>query len=129
MDGQILKSWAKTQKVIAMSSGEAELYAAVKAASESLGVQSLLRDLGVKGEKPPVLHLDAQAAIGTMQRRGLGDARHVDVAWLWVQEAVRDKRILIHKIPGIENPADMMTKYIPAGAIEKHLLNIGCTRL
>ena len=38
-----LKTWAKKQQVIALSSAEAELYAAVKTASESLGIQSLER--------------------------------------------------------------------------------------
>ena len=42
-----LKAWCKTQGLVALSSGEAELYALVKASSEGLGISSMFRDLGV----------------------------------------------------------------------------------
>ena len=48
MGGDVVKSWAKTQGSIALSSGEAEYYAMVKGAAEALGLRSLLEDLGVK---------------------------------------------------------------------------------
>ena len=44
--GGILKTWSSTQASVAQSSGEAEYYALVRAASESLGMQSLMRDMG-----------------------------------------------------------------------------------
>ena len=42
-----LKSWSTTQSVIALSSGEAELYGITKGASMALGLQSALSDAGV----------------------------------------------------------------------------------
>ena len=53
-----------------MSSGESELYAALKAAAEGLGTMSVLSDLGwfMKGE----IWGDASAALGIINRRGLG---------------------------------------------------------
>ena len=47
-----LKGWSKTQSRIALSSGESELYASLKASAEALGLVSLFQDLGyvVKGE-------------------------------------------------------------------------------
>ena len=42
-----LKVWTKKQQVVALSSAERELYAAVKTASEGLGIQGLARDLGI----------------------------------------------------------------------------------
>ena len=47
-----LKGWSKTQALIALSSGESELHAALKASAEALGMIALLQDLGytVKGE-------------------------------------------------------------------------------
>ena len=44
--GHCLKVWTKKQQVVALSSTESELYAAVKTASEGLGVQSVAKDLG-----------------------------------------------------------------------------------
>ena len=40
-----LKVWTKKQQVVALSLAEGELYAAVKTASEGLGIQSVARDL------------------------------------------------------------------------------------
>ena len=37
-----LKTWSKTQALIAKSSGEAELYAVVKGAAEALGMVTLV---------------------------------------------------------------------------------------
>ena len=44
---RLLKGWSRTQTLIALSSGESELYATLKAASEGLGILSIAKDLGV----------------------------------------------------------------------------------
>ena len=43
-----IKTWSTTQAVIALSSGEAEYYSLVKAASQSIGIQNMLFDVGIK---------------------------------------------------------------------------------
>ena len=62
-----LKGWSKTQALIALSSGESELYAALRASSEALGIIALLQDLGyqVKGE----VWGDASAALDNKPER------------------------------------------------------------
>ena len=84
-----LKTWSKTQTLIALSSGESELYAALKASAEGLGMMSMFKDYQypVAGE---VLG-DASAAMGIIQRRGLGKTRHIDTGLLWIQQAGRRK--------------------------------------
>ena len=47
MGSHILKGWSKTQSLIALSSGESELYATLRAASEGLGIQSIAKDVGI----------------------------------------------------------------------------------
>ena len=42
----LLKSWRTNQQVIALSSGEAELYAMTKGAAQTLGTVSMARDMG-----------------------------------------------------------------------------------
>ena len=79
-----IKSWASTQSVIALSSGEAEYYGAVKGASVLLGALSLCKDLGI--ELKGRVHTDSSAAKGMANRRGLGKTRHIDTQYLWVQE-------------------------------------------
>ena len=43
----VLKSWSKTQSTIALSSGEAELAAVVKGATEGLGMKAIMKDFGI----------------------------------------------------------------------------------
>ena len=65
--GHCLKVWTKKQEVVSLSSAESELYAAVKTASEGLGVQSVAKDLGILCGLN--LHLDASATMGGIQVR------------------------------------------------------------
>ena len=65
------------------------------------------------------LHVDATAAIGVAERKGLGNIRHLDTQSLWMQDDVRRKRVKLEKVLGTENPADLMTSVY----ISKRLTN------
>ncbi len=104
-----IKTWSSTQASIALSSGEAEFNGVVRASGVGLGYQSLLRDLGQ--ELPVRVWTDSSAAIGICSRQGLGKLRHLDCHTLWVQQAVRSRRIDLRKVPGELNPADILTKH------------------
>ena len=118
-----VKSWAKRQQVVALSSAEAELYAAVKAGSEGLGVQSLCGDLGVKAEVD--LYLDSSSALALTNRSGLGRAKHVEIQHLWLQGAVKSGRLTVSKVATEENPADLGTKPLDGRRIERLMLLLG----
>ncbi len=108
-----------------MSSAEAELLAVTKGASTSLGLISLARDLGLELEG--TLHTDANAAIGIAAREGLGKVRHLNVQYLWIQDRVRGGDIKLSKVPGPENPADLLTKHLAAADVLRHLETLCCT--
>ena len=68
-----------------------------------------------------VVHSDAAAALGIAYRRGLGGkTRHVKVQYLWIQDAVENKEPEIGKVGTLENPADMLTKFLANDALSKH---------
>ena len=104
-----IKSWSSTQTSVALSSGEAEFNGVVRGSGVGLGYQSLLRDLGI--EAPVRVWTDSSAAIGICSRQGLGGVRHLDTHTLWVQQAVRCRRIDLRKVDGEVNPADIFTKH------------------
>ena len=58
----------------------------MKGGSVGLGLQSLLQDFGVEVEV--LVESDATAAKGTVNRVGLGKARHIQTCYLWLQERV-----------------------------------------
>ena len=80
----------------------------------------MMRDLGVD-EIPLQLHTDSAAAIGIASRSGLGKLRHLQVHLLWVQQHVRNKVFELLKVPGKENPADLLTKHLAQADIGDHL--------
>ena len=114
-----LKAWSKTQALIAKSSGEAELYAVVRGATEAMGMVTLAKDLGTKVQIQ--LHIDALAAKGMIERKGLSKVRHLDVNVLWLQEQCARKILPVAKVPGEENPADLMTKHLGAAKIAMNI--------
>jgi hypothetical protein len=106
----LIKTWSSTQSSVALSSGEAEFYGVVKAAGYGLAYQALLKDFGLP--KQLTVYTDSTAAIGIASRQGLGKLRHLDTNTLWVQQAVRCRRLTLRKVAGEENPADVFTKHI-----------------
>jgi hypothetical protein len=121
----LLRCTSTTQAVISLSSGEAEFYAAVKGASISLGMVGLMRDLGVSMPRPPLLRVDSTACLGMAGRRGVGRVRHIHTPCLWLQRAVADGRVVLDKILGTENPADLGTKSLGKQQISKILTIVG----
>ena len=115
--GHCLKVWTKKQEVVALSSAESELCAAVMTALEGLGIQGVAKDLGTTCRLN--LHLDASATLSLVNRRGLGKAKHVDMQNLWIQEASKSNRFATKKIGANVNPADLMTKPLTKQKIEQ----------
>ena len=105
-----LKMWSTTQATIAMSSAEAEYYMMIQGAVRNLGLQTMLRELGL--ETRVVLPTDSSAAKSYSSQRGLGRMRHIDVKELWLREAVSRGKVKLVKVRGDENPADLFTKYL-----------------
>ena len=116
----VVKTWSATQATIALSSGEAEDSADVKAASILLGFRSLLADLGVVPANCH-LHTDSSAALGVANRTGIGKIRHLAVHLLWLQEKVKNGDIQMYKVPGTSNPSDVLTKHVTHDCMTKHL--------
>ena len=70
-----IKTWSSTQSVIALSTGEAEMYAINKTAASGMGGNSILHDLGVNLDLR--VFTDATTGKSLVTRRGLGKVRHM----------------------------------------------------
>ena len=112
----MIKSWSTKQSVIALSTGEAELYAINKSAANGLGAWSLLSDMGLTLDIR--VYTDATTGKSIASRRGLGKVRHISVNELWIQELVQNKPITIVKIKNKFNPSDILTKHLGRADIE-----------
>jgi hypothetical protein len=68
---------------------------------------------------------DASAALGIINRRGLGRTRHIDTGLLWIQHTAAEKRLHYSKVLGTINPADLMTNYFTSEINEGHCARLG----
>ena len=84
-----------------------------------------LREREREREMQATVNTDASAALGIIQRQGFGKLRHVSTQFLWVQEKVRRNEFDIAKVPGQDNPADILTKNVAAELIHKHTETLG----
>ena len=115
----VLRSWSHTQKTVALSSGEAELTALVKASCEGLGLKALMADWGEDFDV--IVYADASAALGVVGRKGAGKLRHVNIGMLWVQDKAAEEEVKYRKILGEKNPGDLMTKNNAFVVMQTHL--------
>ena len=72
------------------------------------------------------MEVDAKATIGMVNRLGLGKIRHLHTADLWVQEQTRSERVILEKVAGADNPADIFTKYLDHTIMSKALATMNC---
>ena len=71
------------------------------------------------------LWTDSSAAKGIANRIGLSKrTRHIAVHYLWLQERVEAGELVVNKIAGEKNPADIGTKHVTKDVMEKHLAKI-----
>ena len=118
----MIKGWSSTQNVIALSSGEAEFYAMVKAASQLIGLRTMMQDWGILQKAKMIT--DATAAMGMAQRKGMGAVRHLETSQMWIQDRVFRRDLEVEKIGGKSNIADALTKHVDAKDLAMHVEGI-----
>ncbi|KAK8936281.1 hypothetical protein KSP39_PZI013961 [Platanthera zijinensis] len=119
MLGSNLISWSsRKQKIVALSSAEAEYVAACSAASEAVWLQKLLQDLCVRKEKEvPVLWCDNIAAIGITKNPVFHNrTKHIDLKFHFLKDLVASNKIEMKYCPTTKQIADILTKPLPVGA-------------
>ena len=113
-----IKGWARTQTLIALSSGESELYATFRAASEGRGLQPAAKDMGI--EFTGKVGDDASGARGIIMRRGLGKTRRIDTGYVWIQHTAAEIILKLGKVLGHGNPVDLFAKHLDWDTIQRH---------
>lgn len=119
-------SWvSKLQKVVALSSCEAEYVAVTEAAKEMMWLQPFLRELG-QNYDGSVLHCDSQSAIHLAKNPVYhGRTKHIQVRYHFIRSALEDGVLALEKIPGSQNPADMLTKAVTSEKLKLCATSVG----
>ena len=104
INGTVVKHWSRTQVSRALSTAEAEYCAVIPGATE-VSEQSIMTDVGLSAQVR--IRTDSNAATAIASRRGLGNTRHTDSTYLWLQEVTKSKR---KRVPGEQHLADHSTE-------------------
>ena len=117
-----IKTWSSSQGAVALSSAEAEFYGMIEGVIKAKGLISLAKELGFV-DLVNVVHLgtDSTAAKSFVSRQGFGKMKHIEIRDMWLQKEVRDGKVEVSKVPGDQNPADLMTKILSTKDIQVRL--------
>jgi hypothetical protein len=117
---------SRTQETIALSSGEAELYAVGSGVAEGLFACNFLKEVKLTMKTMLTCYTDSTAGKSLATRFGASKkTRHIDTRKLYMQELVTRGLLRLCKVLGTENMADLGTKYLTAENIQKHLTSVG----
>ena len=86
--------------------------AVVRATTEAIGLTQLAASWGISLSAS--VHVDSSAALAVVSRQGNGRLRHVRIGHLWIQEVASSEEVRFAKVRGYSNPADCLTKHLPA---------------
>ena len=128
LGNHLIAAWSRVQPRIALSSGEAELYAGLRGISETLGFVHMMREFHTQDWGRIIHRLDASACRAIMLRRGCGGLKHITVKSSWVQEAVRDYPITIERVPRDEMHAHILASPSSAKELRNHLTKMNAYR-
>jgi transposase InsO family protein len=122
-------SWrSRLQSIVALSTTEAELVAAVESAKEAVYLKELLNDLGFK--QPSVsIFCDNQSAIHLATNLAFSSrTKHINVRDAYLARLHEAKIVYLKKVLTDDNAADMFTKSLPPAKFE-HCSNLIQLRL
>jgi len=113
-------SWSsKKQRVVALSTCEAELYAESAAIQEVLWLRGLMEELGLHTQTGSTVFGDNQSTIAVSQNGVKGErTKHVDVKYHFVTETVERGAVKLRWVPTAQQQADIFTKALAAPAFE-----------
>ena len=105
-------SGSRTQGTIALSSGEAELYAIGQGISETLYVRNLLLEAKFAKTVKINVHTDSTAGKAIASRFGTGKkSKHIELRYLYMQELVQRGVLTLRKVGTLFNCSDVLTEY------------------
>ena len=124
MNNCLLNSGSRNQGLIALSSAEAETYAATSGACDALFLSRCLGYL-LEAEISIKLLIDNSACRYILSRAGCGRVRHLSTRVLWMQQRVERKELSVGAVPSSENVADIGTKRLSVPTMTYLMHNLG----
>lgn len=111
LGGNAITWQSAKQRVVALSSCEAEYIAAASAACQGVWLARLLTDMLGEESEPPELLVDNQSAIALSRNPVFHDrSKHIDVRYHFIRECVDERRVVLSYTATEQQLADVLTK-------------------
>jgi hypothetical protein len=119
-------AWSsKQQLTVAASSCEAEYVACAHCAREVIWLRALFGELGFTQTDASSLLCDNKGAVAcTHDPHSHSRMKHIDITEHFIRDCVNRGVIDVQHVPGIQNPADLLTKPLAKPTHEKWLTHI-----
>jgi len=110
--GKNIITWqSQKQKVVALSSCEAEYIACTAAACQGVWLTRLLSELKGKSEGAVRIYIDSQSAIQLSKNPVFHDrSKHIDTRYHYIRECIEEDRVNVASVGTAEQLADILTK-------------------
>ena len=108
-----------------MSTTEAKYVAAIETGKEMIWLHSFLDELDKKHEMG-ILHSDSQSAIFLAKNSTFHlKSKHIQTKYYFIRYPVEDKLVILEKICGSKNSANMLTKGVTIEKLKLCAASIG----
>ena len=112
---------SKSQKVVSLSSSEAEFYACSEAVKEVPFIAQIMLFMGFKLKIPVDIKIDNIGAIFMSENRtSSGRTRHMDTRDAYVNQLQEEGLIKVSFVSTHDNPSDVGTKNVTGEVYQKH---------
>lgn len=116
---------SKKQTVVALSSTEAEIYAATEGIKEVLAVKHLAEELGIVINRPIPIYEDNTGVIALSKRNVISKrTKHIAIRHCFMNDCVKQGLIEFRYVKSEDNIADMLTKPLMKSLFQKHMMTV-----
>ena len=124
--GGTIVSWiSKLQKVVALSTIEAEYVVATEASKEMIWLQRFMEELGKKQENSR-LYYDSESAIHFVKKSAFhSNTKHIHSRYHFMRSVLEDGHLKLENIHTIQNPSYMLTKRVTREKLSSFSISIG----
>lgn len=112
--------FSRKQRIVALSSTEAEYIALADGVKEVIWIKQLLQDFEMPNPYPVVVYEDNTSAISLVNNASGKRTKHIDTRYNFIRNEVSVGNLVVKHIKTSDQPADMLTKGLNHIQLDKH---------
>ncbi|KAH9127120.1 hypothetical protein AeMF1_002543 [Aphanomyces euteiches] len=117
--GSVVSWKSARQRIVALSTCEAEYIALAEVAKEIMWLRGLLNDIGILQTDATPTFCDNKAAIATAENDNISErSKHMDVRMHFIRQLLKEHTLVLKHVGTVDQLADVLTKVSSRAALE-----------